>query len=346
MSSDPPRRGGFAIPDPDRTGFRHAVPDEVELDYLDGLAVLRFGSTYVGPGREQRQSPALRDCLDGFKVLASADDQQILEFGRAWGPLELCHHLRPYTHSETCNPTRTEPVIAWREYASRVDAILRVGASLHQDRVPDRIDWYRAHYWPQPISVAETHRIGGSAPLMSRHPEPPPRVGWVPPPTTPERVVRLLLGERKATEGDLRHASDRANVALARDMNWREVARTMNDWLLAAGVHPRLYPMRSTESAIQLGLGWSSLSGAIAMELASALAHGRLFICDNCHRPFSTRNRRQPARTDRHSYCRNCGIGGRYKEVKRESAKKSYWRQRKPRRRSPTHPHGPARTPN
>lgn len=341
MSTPSVRPGGFAIPDPERAGFRFAVPGQVDLTERDGMTVLVFGSRYAGPGAKQTESPPLNDCLAPFQRLSVASDLQLREFARRWGPLDLCLHMAPDSHSYRCGPLMVEPVAAWRFLASKVTAILNVAAQLRAGRQLPEGDWVLMQDWPTPLTTEQAEAIEGSV-LPGSWKERGPRPAWIPPAATVERLLNLERGELgPASPDDRAHAGDDPRrVRLAEEMNWRTVAEVATGWLGVSGVHPRLYGGLGRKPPLTLALGWSGLAGALAMQLVDALAHGDVYICDLCQQPFSTNRRRRPSIRDRNHYCQSCSAHN-YRDVKRAWNTDRYWGGgRTPKRRSPTHPDG------
>src|SRR6266487_2634569 len=70
------------------------VPGMVSLS--DGLLEWRW---IPGQKREQVR-PGI---LEGFLKLADAADSSILAFAKKWGPLGICEHELPSTHSADCS---------------------------------------------------------------------------------------------------------------------------------------------------------------------------------------------------------------------------------------------------
>ena len=97
------------------------------------------------------------DMLRAFVKLADAPDRAILAFAKKWGPLGICQHKVPATHSADCDPAGWEesgrvggwePLERWRHYAARARAVvivshgLRMGARVSvQDIRPVMLDY-------------------------------------------------------------------------------------------------------------------------------------------------------------------------------------------------------------
>ena len=108
-----------------------------------------------GSEDEQRTNPAAGNCLQEFIELADATETQfpnsVLSFARRWGPLELCEHAKPFRHqaypkcgyptSTASDPSRNEPLEAWRRYARHLKGLLLVAANLCNGRPGDLGDW-------------------------------------------------------------------------------------------------------------------------------------------------------------------------------------------------------------
>ncbi len=127
---------------------------------LDGLS----------EGRKLGLCSPPQDLIVRFARLANAGPEQVVSFMEKWGALMICKHGLPCTHrvdaapypvafpeDYECGPRpantrftpprvdggvhlawRREPLAAWLAYASQVDAIMRVCASLAQGDVPHR----------------------------------------------------------------------------------------------------------------------------------------------------------------------------------------------------------------
>jgi hypothetical protein len=172
------------------------VPERIDLEPRAGVRVWQwwgprtvgFDSTYVqdclvwssgraraprsgdrrraffGPyGRSQgavRLVPPGRGMLTGFVALADAPAAKVLAYARKFGPLGICPHGRPCTHTpftsrrqlsppatDLCAPCGwdgrggVEPIAAWHAYARLAKTIQEVAAKLRSDRLPDATEW-------------------------------------------------------------------------------------------------------------------------------------------------------------------------------------------------------------
>jgi hypothetical protein len=76
------------------------------------------------------------DMLRRFVGLADAPPTKVVAFARTWGPLGICEHGLPSSHSIDCEPVGWngrggwEPVEIWRRYARRARALLLVSDRL------------------------------------------------------------------------------------------------------------------------------------------------------------------------------------------------------------------------
>jgi hypothetical protein len=103
-----------------------------------------------------------RGVLDEFVELAEGNDSKILEYARTWGVLELCQHGLPYMHgrphehfrlpppdpafrrrkpTSKCLPLGIERLAVWRFFSRQANALLRIAASLQQEKLGDSSDW-------------------------------------------------------------------------------------------------------------------------------------------------------------------------------------------------------------
>jgi hypothetical protein len=84
--------------------------------------------------------------LDGFVRLGDAPGEEILQYARRWGVLQLCRHLKPCTHAPAiCTPAGVEPLTTWQQYASEAQNILNRATELHRD--PPRTGRQRVKAW-------------------------------------------------------------------------------------------------------------------------------------------------------------------------------------------------------
>lgn len=79
--------------------------------------------------------------LSAFIRLADAPPEAFLSFAERFGPLMLCVHGLPLTHSEQCGPTRSEPLAVWRQFAQQTRALVQIANALHNSEEVSRIDW-------------------------------------------------------------------------------------------------------------------------------------------------------------------------------------------------------------
>ena len=84
-------------------------------EILAGFSMMQGGRVQVFKARGEKAALdeylAGSGVLDDFILLANAEDEQLLAFAAHWGPLGLCRHLKPWTHSLTRRSmTTVEPV--------------------------------------------------------------------------------------------------------------------------------------------------------------------------------------------------------------------------------------------
>jgi hypothetical protein len=94
-----------------------------------------------------------RGILEDFIGLKDASGQAILRYAQQWGPLQICEHGRPASHTGAhlngCVPRGTPPVFEerfddWRRYAREADRILLKATQLHQGAVtPEMLAYLR-----------------------------------------------------------------------------------------------------------------------------------------------------------------------------------------------------------
>jgi hypothetical protein len=241
--------------------------------------------------------------LDRFTALADAEDGAILAFATRWGVLEICHHGLPASHVphrvwqyiteitgvtedgdvednyRPCRPlglvTIVEPLARWRDLAAEAQAILNIAAHLHRKKTA-------------PVEV------------------------WRP----LERLYRIdaatLLGEGRdlpeldyATLGRLRQQGiDPVQPRRITVPEQRTLLRRAIEVWLEMGDVAVVFDWHGHTPAIRFGS--SSLAGALALQLALAVARSKgLAICTSCGRAYSPT--RRPA-LGRNNYCPDlCG---------------------------------------
>lgn len=94
--------------------------------------------------------------LNSFISLGKADTKKIYMFAKKWGPLGLCQHGLPRTHSwgttfqygrnernqrNTCQSLNTEPIDSWRRWSEKFRAVLNVTANVYAGRHGKIGDW-------------------------------------------------------------------------------------------------------------------------------------------------------------------------------------------------------------
>jgi hypothetical protein len=107
---------------------------------------------------EKTESEALDDflggagALDDFILLGDAPDEELCCFASHWGPLGVCHHRKPWTHSLTrrsmfsiepvCTPLGIgspkgeiwEPIDIWKDYSQKAREIVLDAVALKNSR--------------------------------------------------------------------------------------------------------------------------------------------------------------------------------------------------------------------
>lgn len=91
--------------------------------------------------QKYRRTRADGSMLERFVSLPSGTDAAIVRFARRYGPLGLCAHGAPASHSPHCRPVCDESLEDWRFYSRSALAMLRIGAAIALERLPDAADW-------------------------------------------------------------------------------------------------------------------------------------------------------------------------------------------------------------
>ena len=277
------------------------IPTRIELH--DGYLVATDP-----PSEWKSVGPNRAGLLVGFARLADADDDQILDFARTWGLLELCGHNQPRTHTSrsttqlgsaptpVCGellPAGGEPVEIWRTYASQAAAFLAIHSRLLHGNDTNEAMW-------EPLR-----------PLF-------PRFLDLPDDTRPEglRQVHDFAG-RSGRIGNIRITIPPLNEARP------AIAYAVRRWMTMGAVGVQF---EWTASIGTLTFGGQSLFGALATLVAVTLsgAEGPI-LCSHCRLPYNpTRKPRGP----RH-FCQTCRDDGQpQKYAKRDhSARKARQRE-------------------
>jgi hypothetical protein len=225
------------------------------------------------------------DLLENFIHLSQAPLEQIRDFAKQWGVLEICKHGYPSSHNsqtwprpwrdpyQICSPLEMpdrklkalgrhfsiagwDPIDRWRYFSRQAGSILNLAAALYKEGKGSPDDWN--------LLFEEYEEDWDSlkrAPRESRSP----------------KMSRLFL----------------ANV--------------INDWLQLGGVRPAVFLMEGTD--LRLELGGPNLFSFLGIQLALAVSRtDQMAICSNCGRPYIATGRR-PA-INRRSYCLVCRDSG------------------------------------
>jgi hypothetical protein len=91
------------------------------------------------------------ELLGAFVQLEEGADKEIYRFAKRHGMLGLCKHGKPPYHlrSSFCQPgeARSEKLAAWRHYASRAGALLRLASEIDANRCGALDDWNVLGTW-------------------------------------------------------------------------------------------------------------------------------------------------------------------------------------------------------
>lgn len=230
--------------------------------------------------KEKRVCP---DLLEKFINLSGAPLEQIRDFAKRWGVLEICEHGYPSSHnsqtwprawrtSPVCSPLEMsakklkalggdfflagwDPIDRWRYFAQQARSILNLAAALYQNKKGSLGDWE---------ILFEEYREGwgdSNRPWESKSP----------------KIPRLFL------------------------------AYALNDWLQLGGVRPAAFLMDGT--GLRLELGGPNLFSFLGVQLVLAVSRtDQMAFCSNCGKPYLAPGRR-PA-INRRSYCPACRDSG------------------------------------
>jgi hypothetical protein len=130
----------------------------------------------------------------------------------------------------------------------------------------------------------------------------------------------------------LAEAIGRQQMHASIDFQRQVVAGVLNEWLIMAGVRPRLEWGTGNP---QVQLGGDGLIGALAVQLFFACAQtGGVALCASCGTPFLPTGRRR--RKDLNAYCSECGLkaalrdaAARYRQTQKYRATNVKWREQR-----------------
>jgi hypothetical protein len=213
------------------------------------------------------------DMLRRFVGLVDAPPTKVVEFARAWGPLGICEHALPSSHSLSCEPLGWngkggwEPVEIWRRYARRARALLLVSHRLLTESPGGDIEELRPLARDLAKVLLAAGRLGGNKTRVY-----PP--DWWALVTT---AVNTWI-EQGGVRPRLLVSGDDARPRMVLSATWR-------------------YPVPEF-----------SLFGVIGMQLAFAAAGAKgMAFCSNCGTCFEPG--RQLRAGERH-YCDECRASG------------------------------------
>lgn len=295
-------------------------PTALRLDVQQALfrrSILVPSAEFVGEpgppriewtGREQHQSPELDGCVFSFARLGEGALNDFRLFTSRWGPLGICKHGQPSTHSSgSCRPLNAsdrfwerrtepmpwlewsgrywEPMVAYRFYARRVAAAVKIAAALHLGQATRPTDW------AQVIAIQDGTNMD----------------------------VEFAADNWDATTGEMADAEQYSQSSC--DMQRELLSRVVNQWLFDAGVYPSvswgaegaafglvlgrpLVPVQDRHSRYE----WhgATLHGVLMAQLAAIVASGTDFTtCSWCGKDYVPE--RKP-RADRRNFCSpECG---------------------------------------
>ena len=274
-------------------------PRSIELGWLEIENGRRVRALRWKLGEGEKTWKWARPSLNlawAFADLAFRSDEEILHFARQYGILGICadhareelpciHHMgcAPIGHFDPEEPSRfrscwfegAEPIKYWRRYALRVRALVEVGRSLSQGRLP-RPRWLQV-LWP------------GSPAIWAdgREPSSEERSGIAKLLNAPKPQTLLLLRYRFSRRAESLHESCGIKTAL--------------DWELekTSGVGRWIFRTRAA--------GPFNLVSVIAEQtrLLICVTPNRM-VCDGCSREYDRRADSRLPKPGQMNYCEKC----------------------------------------
>jgi hypothetical protein len=256
--------------------------DRIEVAVPSLVRVAEAGVLEWGVSREAWFSRGRRPsgCLEQFKRLLAANDDQLARFAREWGVLGFCEHSQPGMHAE-CPPALLgenrkgdpqnfiffrEKTEDWRRLVSRVRAILGLAKAIAEGESTSKADWDK---------IMDDLPPGLTAVLWRDYPAS----------SAVELAMSSMLLEAGVTP------ATRWNPKLGRFELALDVEGPHTD---RSHIFGRAFP-------------WpvGSLYQVIALQLAAEVTSGRLVECTRCRSAFDWQNAgydRVP-RFDRSAFC-------------------------------------------
>jgi len=293
-------RGGVYPDQPMASGLLF-VPQEIELDgeFLTWSWVAPWAWSEDGPKvRYRHPKPGM---LADFLRLEDARDDKILAYARRWGVLGICDHGLPCSHNQyptgilegvkPCLPILAtplspgeyrvrEPLVIWREWSRKAQALINISVQLNQDRFPRVEDW-RVVKGLGASDLGQTERDLSDLGLV----EPPDR--------------RSMNDSTKL---------DKAHRALAYELD---------GWISMGQIRPRISWERQRQPDRMSQANWvgrfsldavssgPNLFGLLALGLLLAIARTSLAVCSACANSYIPKRRPNP---NRRNYCTRCGL--------------------------------------
>lgn len=235
---------------------------------------LKDGRLFWQPVDRWRKVKPTKEILTQFVNLANGSDGDVLMYAKRWGPLGLCEHYLPVSHSVSCvrlerrRHPEGEPVLEWKRLARNAGAILRISAQLRsgRDNLGKAEDWEILRAGPKEFRL---HVLNLEAEEYIR-----PK----------KRVV-----EEKTV-----------------------IAEIVNICLDIGNVRPKL-TWSSPDPAVNLDGGpGGRLFGALAIQLLERAGGYEIAACTGCRNFFdvSAENRERRPKSGQGRYCPDCQQSG------------------------------------
>jgi len=279
------------------------VPLDIQLDgeFLTWSWVAPWAPSEDGPKvRYRHPKPGM---LADFIRLEGARDADILAYARRWGVLGICDHGLPCSHNQyptgiladvpPCLPILAtprppgeseyrvrEPLVIWRQWSRKAQALINISVQLNQDRFPRVEDW-RVVKDLGDSGLGQTERDLSDLGLV----EPPDR--------------RSMKDSTKLDEAH------------------RALAYELDGWISMGQIRPRISWVRQRQPDRMSQANWGArfsldavssgpnLFGLLALNLLLAIARTSLAVCSACANAYIPTRRPNP---NRRNYCTRCGL--------------------------------------
>jgi hypothetical protein len=255
-----------------------------ELEFVLLEPLYRSAAAIHQPQRRIDRVKPSGQILEKFLSLASASDNDILDFASKFGPLLIfCRkEYAPGKDLEMDQLVIVESCQVWRYFAACMRSLLRIAARFHAGRAPDPADWGTIGKYPPPVGRAKEE--------ANKEP-----VDWLnPSPSTGEEAWKIMahfVGKGK----------DRDRAMWTRLLNVLLGLGRVRPWVLWAGPENDARP--------KVVFSGPNLLSHLAIQLCLVASKQDSFaICSYCNSHYTPQKRAPKA--GQRNFCPECRESG------------------------------------